>query len=244
MATFVQTNVGLYWGAYSLASSFNAVGVNLGTQVQDDTVYGDTFISHDGGLSTVALEGEGYWDSTTDGILIADSGISASETLVTVTPVDQSAGSPALFTKLQQSEYSPISTGTVGEMLAFRITGEGRGEKVIHGEILVTPGTTRTSSGTSAVNNLGAVSSTQSIYSALHVITVAGSSPTLDVVVKSDSGSGFSSPTSQITHTQATAITSELKSKAGAVTDAYWRVDFTIGGSSPQFDFICSLGII
>ena len=243
MAQFVQTNVGLYWGAYNLSSSFNAVGLNLANQVQDDTVYGDTFVSNSGGLSTVSLEGEGYWDSTTDGYLVADSGISATETLVTVTPVNQSAGSPAIFSNYQQSEYTPFSTGTVGELLAFRVTGEGRGEKVIHGEIMVTPGTTRTSNSNSDSNNLGAVSATQSIYSALHVLTVAGSSPTLDVLVKSSSSTSGTFNT-EITHTQATGVTSELKSNAGANTDAYWRVYFTIGGGSPQFDFICSLGII
>jgi len=243
MATFVQTNVGLYWGAYSLASTFNAVGLNMSNNVQDDTVYGDTFVSNATGLSSVSLEGEGYWDSTNDGILQTSTAISAAEALVTVTPVDQSAGSPALFTQLKTSEYNPIATGTVGEMMGFRVTGEGQGEKVIHGQIMVTPGTTRTSSGTSAVNNLGAVSATQSVYSALHVITVAGSTPTLDVVVKSASSSG-GTYNAEVTHTQATAITSELKSTAGANTDAYWRVDFTIGGGSPQFDFICSIGII
>jgi hypothetical protein len=243
MATYVQTNIGLYWGSYSLASTFNAVGLSMSNNLQDDTTYGDTFTSNASGLSSVSLEGEGYWDSTNDGILQTSTAISAAEALVTVTPVDQAVGSPALFTQLKTSEYNPIATGTVGEMMAFRVTGEGQGEKVIHGEIMVAPGTTRIENGTSAVNNLGAVSATQAIYSALHVLTVAGSSPTLDVVVKSASSSG-GTYNAEVTHTQATAITSELKSTAGANTDAYWRVDFTIGGGSPQFDFICSIGII
>ena len=228
MATYVQTNIGLYWGSYSLASTFNAVGLSMSNNLQDDTTYGDTFTSNASGLSSVSLEGEGYWDSTNDGILQTSTAISAAEALVTVTPVDQAVGSPALFTQLKTSEYNPIATGTVGEMMAFRVTGEGQGEKVIHGEIMVAPGTTRIENGTSA---------------ALHVLTVAGSSPTLDVVVKSASSSG-GTYNAEVTHTQATAITSELKSTAGANTDAYWRVDFTIGGGSPQFDFICSIGII
>tara|TARA_R100000808_G_scaffold6198_1_gene18564 strand:+ start:3742 stop:4476 length:735 start_codon:yes stop_codon:yes gene_type:complete len=244
MATFVQTNVGLYWGSYSLASTFNAVGLTLSSSLAEDTVYGDTTVSNAGGLTTVSLEGEGYWDSTTDGILDATTGLSASNQLVTVTPVDQSVGSPALFSQYQTAEYNPFSTGTVGEMLAFRVSGESVGQELVHGEIMVAPGTTRTSNSNSDSNQLGAVSATQTVYSALHVLTVSGSSPTLDVVVKSDNASGFSSPTTQLTHTQATAITSELKSKDGAITDDYWRVYWTVGGGSPQFDFICSIGII
>jgi hypothetical protein len=239
MATLVQTNVGLYWGGYSLASVFNAVGLTLNGAMVDDTVYGDTFTSNAAGLSSVTLEGEGYWDSTKDSVLYSSLG--TSETLVSVTPVDQAAGSRAFFTNLTTSEYNPIGTGTVGEMLAFKITGEGRGEKVVAGEIVVAPGTDRTSSGTSAVNaSIGAVSATQAIYSGLHVLSASG---TLEVVIKSDNSSGFSSPTTRITHTSFTAIGSELKSASGAITDDYWRADFTVSGGG-SFDFIVSLGIL
>ena len=237
MATFVQTNVGLFWGGYSLASTFNAIGLNLGNSVQDDTVYGDTFQSNAAGLSSVSLEGEGYWDSTNDSTLYSSISVGAAETVVTVCPVDLAAGSPALFSKITTAEYNPFANGTVGEMLAFRVSGEGRGEKSVSGEIFVTPGTTRTSSGTSLANNLGALSSTQTIYSALHVLSASG---TLDVVIKSDSDVSFGSPDTRITHSQFSAIGAELKSAAGPTTDAWWRADFTISGS---FDFIVSLAI-
>ena len=239
MATFVQTNVGLYWGGYSLASTFNAVGLNLNNNVVDDTVYGDTFQSQAAGSSSITLEGEGYWDSTNDSVLFTSLG--TDDTVVTVTPVDQAVGSRSIFTTLTTSEYSPFATGTVGEMLAVRISGEARGEKSVHGEILVAPGSDRTSSGTSAVNaSIGAVGATEKIYSALHVLSASG---TLEVVVKSDNSSGFSSPTTRITHTSFTAIGAEMKSTAGAITDDYWRVDFTVSGGG-SFDFITSLGII
>ena len=238
MATFVQTNVGLYYGGYSLASNFNAIGLSMTSAAVDDTTYGDTFQSNASGLSTVNLEGEGYWSSTEDAVL--DTSLGVADTVTSVTPVDQSVGSPALFTTLTTSEYNPIATGTVGEMLQFRLSGEARGEKVIHGEIMVAPGTARTSTSTSAVNNLGAVSATQKIYSAIHVISASG---TFDVTVKSDDGSGFSSPTTRITHTQFTGVGAELKSADGAITDAYWRVDFAVSGGG-SFDTIISIGII
>ena len=241
MASFVQTDVGLYWGAYSLASNFNAVALNLTNGTVEDTTYGDTFVSHAGGLSSVQVEGEGYWDSTNDSVLETSLGVE--NTVMTVTPVDQVAASPAIFTNLTTSEYAPFTTGTVGEMLAFRVSGEGRGSEVVNGTIFISPSTTRDDSVNSGVQNLGAISATQSVYSALHVVTVAGSSPTLDVVVKSSASSGFGSSTSRITHTQATGVTSELKSTAGAITDAYWRVDCAIGGTSEEFDFIVSVGI-
>ncbi len=236
MATFVQTNLGLFWGGYSLASSFNAVGLTASSSMQDDTVYGDTFVSSAAGLSSVSLEGEGFWQSATDSALFSSLG--TSDTVVTVMPQELSIGSAALFTKLTTSEYNPIAGGTVGEMLSFRLSGESTNEKLHTGEVLVAPATYASSSASTA-NNLGAATASQTIYSALHVYTV-NSAGTLDCVIQSDDSSGFSSPTTRITHTQFSAIGSEIKSLAGAVTDTYWRCSFTISGS---FDFTISLAI-
>ena len=237
MATFVQTNVGLLYGGYDLSSTvFNAIGLSMGSDAVDDTVYGDTFVSNTPGLSSVTLEGEGYWSSTEDAALFSSLG--TDDTVVTVTPVDQAAGSPALFCKLTASEYNPI-TGSIGEMAAFKLTGEGRGEKAVSGEILVVPAT-YTSSSESATNaSIGAVSATQSVYSALHVTAASG---TLDVIVES-APSNWSGESTRITHTQFGAIGAEMKSTAGAITDAYWRVKYTISGGG-SFDFMCSLAII
>ena len=236
MATFVQTNVGLYWGGYSLASSFNAIALNLGNSPQDDTVYGDTTVSNASGLSTVTLEAEGFWQSATDAVL--QSSLGSDDTVVSVTPVDQSAGSPSIFSKYTTATYNPISAGTVGSMMGFSLSAEGRGEKSVSGEILVVPATYTSSSETVTNASIGAVSATQSVYSALHVTAASG---TLDVIVESSPNSGWGSESTRITHTQFTAIGAEMKSTAGAITDAYWRVKWTLSGS---FDFIVSLGII
>ena len=241
MATYVQTNVGLYWGGYSLASSFNAIALNLGNSLQDDTVYGDTFVSNTAGLSSVQLEAEGLWQSATDSVLQSGLAINVAETVLSVTPVDPAAGSPSLFSKVTTSTYNPISTGTVGSMLGFSLSAEGRGEKSVSGEILVKPSDTHTSSSVSPVNAaIGAVSATQSIYSALHVISASG---TLVVPVKSASTEAFSADvTTELTHTSVgSSVTAEMLSAAGAITNTYWRVDFTVSGS---YQFIVSLGII
>jgi len=237
MATYVQTNVGLYWGGYSLASSFNAIALNLASSPQDNTVYGDTFVSNAAGLSSVQLEAEGFWESATD--LVLQTSLGSDDTVLSVTPVDQAAGSPSLFSKVTTSTYNPIGTGDVGSMLGFALSAEGRGEKSISGEILVIPATYTTSSESSTNASIGAVSATESVYSALHVTAASG---TLDVIVES-APSNWSRESTRITHTQFTAIGAEMKSAAGAITDAYWRVKWTISGGG-SFDFICSLGII
>ena len=41
----------------------------------------------------------------------------------------------------------------------------------------------------------------------------------------------------------ATGLTSQLASLAGAITDDYWRLRWTVSGSGLGFDFIGSLAI-
>ncbi len=102
----------------------------------------------------------------------------------------------------------------------------------------------RTSSSSGTGRQIGAVSSTQTLYAALHVISASGTSPTLDVKVQSDDNSGFTSATDRITFTQATDVTSEWGSVGGAITDDYWRITYTVGGTSPSFAFAVTAGIV
>jgi hypothetical protein len=56
--------------------------------------------------------------------------------------------------------------------------------------------------------------------------------------------SGFPSPATRLTFAQKTAAGYEFKSAAGAITDDWWRVDWTIGGTAtPTFSFVVAVGI-
>ena len=130
---------------------------------------------------------------------------------------------------------------TLGEMMRFSVSAEATGD-LIRGNVLF-PLTTATTSGQSAAQNLGAVTATQYLYGALHV-TAASAADTLDVVIQSDDAEGMASPTARITFTQKTAIGSQWATPVlGAITDTWWRIDYTIGGASPSFDFTVMMGI-
>ena len=238
MATFVQTNVKWWQDEFDLSADFNAVSLLYGAELVDDTVYGDDTRSMAGGLQTVRLEGEGYWQVAVDTRLFAAIGIA--DTVVSIGPVDGSETSPAFFSLLTEGEYSPVS-GTVGEMAAFRVSGEGRGGGgLIKGQIFINRTGVSASSNSGTAVQLGAVSATQSVYASLHALTVSGG--TLDVTVESDDAIGFPSQTTRITFTQITAVGSEFASTAGAITDDWWRVDFVVGGGG-TFDFVVCVGI-
>ena len=81
------------------------------------------------------------------------------------------------------------------------------------------------------------------MYAGLHITAASGTTPTLVVKVQSDDNAGFTSATDRITFTSANSIGGQWSSVAGAVTDDYWRVTWTVGGTSPSFTFVVALGI-
>lgn len=94
--------------------------------------------------------------------------------------------------------------------------------------------------------NMGAVTASQFLYGALHVFpTVDGTNPTLDVVVQSDTAQAFPSATTQMTFATKTAVGSQFAAPvAGAITDTWWRLSITVGGTStPQFPILVVLGV-
>jgi len=124
--------------------------------------------------------------------------------------------------------------------MKFGVTAEGRGD-LIKGNVLF-PLSTVTSSDTSTGQVLGAVGATEYLYAALHVFSVSAAD-TLDVIIQSDTV-GFSSPTTRVTFTQKAAIGSQYATPvAGAITDTYWRISYTVAGSDPSISFAVVMGI-
>lgn len=155
--------------------------------------------------------------------------------------VDDIAGSVAYF---GTGPILSVERGfPVGEMATMSVTAKATGG-VRRGAILF-PKTTATATANGAALQHGAVSASQTLWACLHVFS-ASAGDTLDVVVASDTASNFPSTTSRIAFTQiAGAVTgSEIKSLAGAITDDWWRVEYTIAGNgSESFSFAVSIAI-
>ena len=129
----------------------------------------------------------------------------------------------------------------LGEMAGFAMTGRGKG-KLVRGFLLAAPTAAVSSSGnTTGLQYAGGVAAGESLYAGLHVLAKSGS-PTLDVIVQSDTV-GFPSPTSQITFAQATDVGAEWGTPvAGAIADDYFRINYTFGGTG-DITFAVTVGI-
>jgi len=253
MSSLVYTDVKTYLGEYDISGFMNKVMLDYGAQALKDTRMGHTTEINKGGVKTVKFDIAGFADPATAGMeAIAFGKIATSGIPLTASPTGAAAGDPAYCFQVLNQNMKTF--GKHGELMPFGGTAVSGGSSVsgsaanalVRGKVFVSANTAKTSTSTSSIIQLGAVTATQRVYAFAHCIdTVAGSSPTLNITVKSAALVGFGSPTTRLTFTQFVAKSSEVQSAAGAITDQFWRVDYTIGGTGgPSFPFIVVVGIV
>lgn len=239
MAELVLTNAKVWFDKYDVSGDLNAVAINYGADSLDITAMSDLTRNRIAGLKTVTVQHEGIWQGDTiDDYLFSNIAVLNKPMTMASLPTE---GTIAYSFKSMLSEYNPIN-GAVGDLTKFSVTGEANGD-LIRGSLILNSSYSTSGNGTG--QQLGAVSATQNLYAALHVTSVGSTSPqsTLDVIVQSDDNASFTSATNRITFSQATAITSEWATPvAGAITDDYWRINYTISGGG-TFAFAVFVGI-
>jgi hypothetical protein len=231
----------------SIEMAGNAKVVTLATEVAplDTTPLNTTgWTSCIGGLKSGKVDMEFMQDVATLGVddtlwpLLGTAGV------VKSICTNSADGSPAYLLQSIPLTYTPVQ-GAVGELAMGSISGSSSTGPVVRGQLLHPSNVSRTATAVGTGQQLGAVTATQSIYAALHVISASGTLPTLAVILQSDDNAGFTTPTTRITFTTATGRTSQMSSLAGAITDTYWRVSYTLGGSGgPTFAFAVTAGVL
>lgn len=248
MAVLIANSVTIYSGRYEMTADTRQVTVAAKAESKDSTTFSTTgWKTFVGGLKDLAFSANGFWQSNAtantsaiDNRATAQLGASS---ILTVVP-DGSTGGVAMMAQLDETDYQFM--GQVGEIVPFTITGQSANSAGMVGGTLFLPNAARTTTGTSGIIQIpGGVAAGQSLYATLHVFDpVSGTTPTLDVTVKSAALVGFGSPTTRITFAQQTAAGAVWGTPAaGAITDAFYRVDYTIAGTTPSFPFAVAVGV-
>ena len=165
--------------------------------------------------------------------------IGLSNKALTLTADAGADGDIAYFLKSILGQYS--LNGSIGELLKYTVTAQGN-TSLVRGVIMMNANITSTTNGTG--QQLGAVSSTQKLWAALHVphLTLGD---TLTVTIQSDDNQSFTSPTTVITFTALSdSPGSEIKNVAGPITDTYYRAVATLTGSLVGATVVVALGIL
>lgn len=240
MAKFVFNDGKVFSGGYDLSDHITSVNLEIMAEELDaTTINSGGFREVLGGLRDSTLSMDGFYEAGAnkpDALLGASVG---NELIVTTVP-DAGVGNTAYFMKSRLFSYSMF--GTVGEIAPFSITKSQSDDEVVQGKIEIDGALTATGNSTGV--QLGAVGSTEKIYVAIHCTAVSGTStPTVTFKLQSDDNSSFTSPTDVITFSDITAIGADYQSAAGAITDDYFRLNYTISGTSPSFSIHATIGI-
>lgn len=243
MAASVLTDCRLYVGSNDLSGDVNSLAVEVGADLLDATTFGHGTRINRAGIRSVVASAEGLWDA--DGADAPDTVlhtmVGLQDVPVTICPTNGADGERAFLFRAVNGEYGP-SAG-YGELLGFSVSLEGSdGAPLVRGLVLRAAGLVGVS-GVGTGRNLGAVGATQRLYGALHVLSGSGTTPTLDVRVESAPLADFVGATTRLTFAQATGATSDWRSLAGPVSDPWYRVSYTIGGTAPSFSFVVAVGI-
>lgn len=245
MAKTILTNVRCFAVGADLTSQSNKIELSSEVEDKETTNYASQgWKEVIGGLGSAELSGEGQWEAG-DSTKIDDASwaqlggvgpwsVSANN--------DASVGSLAYFMGAMRSNYTLFDA--VGEVAPWSGTAKSA-SPLVRGQFAHPPGTPRTATGTGTGLNLGAVLAGKRLHAALHVLSASGTTPSITARVESSVDNTFGSPTTRLTFAAATLPGGQILRTAGtAITDPWWRVAWTISGTTPSFLFVSSLGIL
>ena len=239
MTTSVLRDQGLWVAGTRFRPVASALALSYEAELKDDTTLGDTTRSNLPGLRVITASHEGLYDADPyDSDMDALIGAAAFPASFGADGVTE--GGVAYFFRAAQSSLE--RSAEIGELFGYSVALAGaKGGPLVRGTLM--HDAAKTVTGTGTARNLGALSSNQKAYAALHVVAASGTTPTLDVTIESDDASGFASPLTRLTFAQVSATGHDWQELASPVTDTWWRVKWTIGGTSPSFDFAVVLGL-
>ena len=246
MAVLSMTDVEILAGPYRLTGRSNTVDLELEAVARDCTNFDsggwNEFI---GGIKSAAVSVDGFYDAspletgalTLDEQLFSELGGAVAPVTIAPTKADGSVAYVTGFTRGQLALF-----GSVGDVAPFQSDMWGQGE-VGRGYLIHPANTTETAGGTGTGQQVGAASASQSVVIGIHVTAISGTTPSLDITVESDDNAGFASAATVLNTGAITTTTSSLTVVSGPVTDDYYRITWTLSGTSPVARFSVAVGI-
>lgn len=238
MGELVLKEIKLYYDKYDLTAKHNKIKHLIKSEPKDITDLACDSRERLAGMKSFELEHTGYYQAGTgqpDEIFFTDLGVS--DKIATICPTGGSDGEVAYFNRGVSLKYEP--GGKIGDVVIFNGAMFSQGDPIVRGTVMGTGAKTATGNGTA--RQIGALSS-ETMYAAIHVTAVSGTTPTLDVKIQSDNNGDMSSPTDRITFTQMSEEGSQWGIFTTDTTDTYWRAVWTIGGGTPSFTLVISIG--
>ena len=230
----------VYVDGVELTSHVNSVAIDQGVEVQDKTPFGSNSRIKTPGLQTVALGLQGFYDAVAADKPLTD-GFAKADVPVVVTSDTPAHGGLAHFFNAVQAAYS--TSGATGEVFETSLSAEGngalaRGQIAFFDEAL-------TASDAGAALNLGTVGAGQRLFACVQLFGNDDPADSVQVTINGDSADDFTgSETTHITFTDTGALSGQLLTADGPITDTWFRAAVDLTGASPSVKVLVTLAIV
>ena len=242
MAKIVVKQGSLFLGSLQLSSNVSEIGFSAEAEVKEATSMASAGwevplqgIRKSKLTAEVMLENIAEPETTLNDLL--ENETDAPFTVTMTHP--PAAGNIAYFTKVVA--LTMTRKMQVGELWGGGMDFGPRAEAV-RGQVLDYVVDLAASANGGYVELSGGVATGERLWLAVHVIA-AGGTPTLDLELESDVDNTFSGPTARITLDQFTDVGSYIGFVDGPITDEFFRIPATVGGSSPELTYLVVIGI-
>lgn len=247
---FVLKQVGVFVGPVRISSSVNKVEFSVqGQEIAVPHFEGDGWTDYETGMLGAAISFDGYWEADADGAtekaLFEGVGVGGAPLVVVKNeegPALPAARDLCYFCQVAGTSYT--DGAKVGDVrrrsLAFKPSGPVSRGKVL--EFYAGGSGPATGYGTE-VQIPGGVPAGKVLAIAACVTAKAGTLPLLDLVVESDNASGFASPVTRATVPQFSAVGSYYVEIPGPITDDYFRISRTVGGTGAAWGYVVAAAV-
>lgn len=232
-------------GYLNLSAVQDSMQASVSQDAKDVTTFGSGgFATYVPGFKTLNCSASGVQDFASGGIDEFFRVNGTTQTLLTIAPIGDTVGNAAVFTKTIIPE-DVFLIAKVGDVPTWKFSFVSQATPMVQGLVTSSSSATVTATGNSTTQQVGAPSAAQTVYCAIHVLSITGTaSPTLTCQLASAATSGGSYTTRGSAGSGLTAIGTQWLTAAGAQTDTWWRLNFTVSGTTPVFTIIASIGIV
>lgn len=250
----VLRNVRIFTGGADLTSQSNKVEIGVEYEEKDVTNFGSVDASGDpwkefiAGMGSAKVTAGGQWEAGDVGKVDDDTWAAlGGASAWTVYPHESTAtagglpGSVAWIINAMRAQYQ--LGGSVGDVAPWAASASSKWPAV-RGVGLHGPGTARTATGTGTAFQRPAVPLRGFAYASLNVLSVAGTAgPSITARLQSSANEAFTVPTDRHTFTLANLRGGQVVRVPGPLTDTWWRIAWTITGTTPSFLFTSAVGV-
>jgi hypothetical protein len=251
MAKFALTNVRFFAGGADLTANSNKAEMSFEVEEKDATAFSTsatlgTWHESLGGISTAQVNGSGQWDAAdipANIPMLPDDAsfafIGNAGQAVTICPQTASAGAVAYCGGFMRQNYT--IGGSVGDVAPW--SGTWQGSTIMGRGAVTVPPAAYTATGLGTGIQFLALGTADYLTATLHVLSLAGTTPSVSGVIQSAAANTFASPTTRATFTSMTAQGGQVVRFKGPTTDTWWRLSYTIAGTTPSIVFASALGV-